>query len=75
MVESLLADEMLMLFGDDEFIKSAPVGYEDAHKAETVNRLLRYVFSLEGHYRSMKTPMGFSQLWGRATGTRTQGSL
>jgi len=42
------------LFGDvhGEYIQAVPVGWEDAAKAETVTRLLRYAFCLPGTFRS-----------------------
>jgi len=38
-----------------EYVQAVPGGWEDAaEKAPTVTRLLRYVFGLEGHYRTMQ---------------------
>lgn len=52
-VETLLADEMNLLFGDGDFIRTRPVGDEDADKARTVQALEHRVFRLPGHYRSL----------------------
>jgi hypothetical protein len=52
-LESLLADELTLLFGDDDFIRSKPVGGEDAYKSKAVQGLEHYVFRLEGHYRAL----------------------
>jgi len=46
---------MRSLFGDNkhEYIQAAPVGYEDDQKSQTVTRLLRYGWSLPGHFRTL----------------------
>jgi hypothetical protein len=54
LVESLLANEMVLLYSDlSGALRSRPVGMEDAHKSTTVNRLLTCEFRREGHYRSL----------------------
>jgi hypothetical protein len=52
-VESLLAEVMNLIYPETSFIRAKPVGYEDAFKATTVQKLLQYVFRREGHYRSL----------------------
>lgn len=53
-IDTLHAKFMLALFGES-YIAAMKRGREDASEAETVTRLLRYVFGLEGHYRVMHT--------------------
>lgn len=52
-VESLVADEMILQFGDGDYVRAKPVGGEDTGGASTVSRLLHYNFRQEGHYRAM----------------------
>ena len=57
------------VIGDErgEYIRAAPVGYEDAPRsAPTVTRLLRYAFALPGHYRTLVEAVLDSLLMGTA---------
>src|SRR3990172_622783 len=47
------------VFGDPrrEYVQASPVGYEDATKAQTVSKLLRYAFSRPGVFRTFVESM------------------
>jgi len=63
-VESLVADEMILLFSDIDYVRALPTGIEDAVSARTVTALMRYVFSLPGHYRTLMEWMKDGRIFG-----------
>lgn len=63
-VEALTSDEMILQFGDGDYVRSKPVGGEDTLGSNTVNRLLHYNFRLEGHYRAVMEWKKDSKIFG-----------
>lgn len=59
LVMAYLAKLMRALFGDPrrEYVQAAPRGWEDAARAMTTTKLLRYGFGLPGTYRSFQETM------------------
>lgn len=52
-VEALLAELENLIYPDRSFVRSRPVGFEDARRSNCVNRLMEYMIRLEGHRRTL----------------------